>query len=106
MREPGGRLRHRGQADRRAHLGRDRLRQIGDPRLIFGHDAGQQRLAFFDAGLAEGLERAPRGGDRLVDIGGGAQRNLGTGLLGRGIDDLQVVPPSLSTQAPSIYCLR
>ena len=47
----------------------------------------EQRDALLAAGLRIGLERAPGGGDRLVDVGLGAERNLIHRLFGRRIDD-------------------
>ncbi len=47
----------------------------------------KQRDALLAAGLRKGLERALGGGDRLVDIGLGAERNLVHRLFGRWIDD-------------------
>ena len=47
----------------------------------------EQRDALLAAGLRIGLEGAPGGGDRLVDVGLGAERNLIHRLFGRRIDD-------------------
>ena len=88
MAEPGRRLRTHGQAHRRAHLDRDGPGDVGQACLVGSDDPLEQRRAFLDARLREALERATGCGDRLVGIRFAAERDLGAGFFGRGIDDL------------------
>ena len=92
MAEPGGHLCCARKADRRAHFLAHRLGEVGHARLVFLDDPLEQRKPLGDAPLRPALESGPRGGDRLVDIDGGAKRDLATRQLGRGVDD--VVPRS------------
>ncbi len=77
-------LRHR---QRGAHLVGDGSADILDAGLVDLDDPGQQRDALLAAGLRERLEGALGGGDRLVDVGLGAERNFIHRLFGRRIDD-------------------
>ncbi len=86
--EPRGCLRRGREADRRAHLLTGRLRQIGDACLVTLDDPFEQSEAVGDTRLAEARERLARRGDRLVDVGGAAERDLADRLFGRGIDDV------------------
>ncbi|MHC2383826.1 hypothetical protein ACVIHA_008248 [Bradyrhizobium liaoningense] len=87
-------FRHR---QRRAHLVGDSSADLLETALVDLDDLRQQRNALLAAGLGEGGKSALGGGDGLVHVGLGAQRNLvhrlfrrridhGGGLLDGGID--------------------
>ena len=77
-------LRHR---QRGAHLVGDGGADILHAGLVDLDDLREQRHALLAAGLRKGLEGAPGGGHRLVDVGLGAERNLIHRLFGRRVDD-------------------
>jgi hypothetical protein len=56
-------------------------------RLVGGDDAVQQVEALRGSRLPERLERLPGGGDGLVDVGGGPERDDGDVVLVGGVRD-------------------
>ncbi|KIU01458.1 hypothetical protein QU38_01525, partial [Staphylococcus aureus] len=84
--EAGADLRGPGQADRGTHLQADRLGHVAGAILVLGEDRFDQRHPLVDAGAREALKGLARRGDGMVDIGFGAQRDLGDGFLGRRVD--------------------
>src|SRR5437867_624689 len=91
--EPGRGLRRAREPDRRPHLLRDGLGHLLVLRLVDLDDALDEREALLGAGLRVRLEGTPGGGDRLVDVGGRAERYPGDRVLGGGVDDREVVRP-------------
>jgi hypothetical protein len=85
MADSRGHLRGLREGDRCTHFLADRLGEIGGARLHAVRDPVEQRRALIDAGLREGVERAP-------------------GCSVAGSVTAWVRPPSLSTQAPSMKC--
>ena len=79
------------EAGGRAHLLGDRLGDIAEPLLVLGLDALQQVDALFPRGLGVGREGLAGGGDGLVDIGGGAGRDVSADLFGGGVDDIEAL---------------
>src|SRR3546814_9405853 len=69
-----------------AHFRCHRLGEVGRALLIFLDDAVQQLEAFFARRLREALESGLRRGDRVVDVGGGAEHDGRGRFLGRGVD--------------------
>ena len=82
-------LRGLGQPQRRAHLLRDGLHDVAVALLVDREHLLQQRDALFAGGAGIGLEGAPRGLHRRVDVGGRAHADAGDGFLGGGVDDVQ-----------------
>jgi len=76
-----------GHRQRRAHLVGDGGADLLHAALVNLDDFGEQRDALVAARLRIGLERAPGGGDGLVDVGLGADRNLVHRFFRRRIDD-------------------
>src|SRR3546814_3215953 len=64
-----------GERARRAHLFHDRLAQFLFAPDVFGHDRLEQVEALLDRELRIAGEGLACGGDRLVDIGGRAERD-------------------------------
>ena len=71
------------------HLARDGVADIVAALLVEVEDRAQQVEALLARAVAEAREGGAGGGDGAVDVGGAADRDLGVGFLGRGIDDVQ-----------------
>src|SRR3546814_9630318 len=79
-------MRGAGKGDGGAHIRRHGFGEVGRALLIFLDDAVQQLEAFFARRLREALESGLRRGDRVVDVGGGAEHDGRGRFLGRGVD--------------------
>ena len=85
--ETGAGLQLLGHRQRRAHFIGHRRTDFLHAALVDLDDLGEQRDALLTAGLRIGFEGALGGGDRLVDVGLGTERNFIHRLFGRRIDD-------------------
>ena len=81
-------LRH---VDRRTHLHRDRGRDLVVASVVDLLQGPEETEPIRDGGLRIRLERTAGRGHGPVDVGDGAERDHGAGLLGGRIDDLEVV---------------
>ena len=57
--------------------------------VVFGEDRAQQILPLLRRGAGKGREGGARGGDGAVHVLGAADRDLGEGFLGGGVDDIE-----------------
>ena len=91
-----------GERLRRAHLFGDRLTEIADTLLVLLENALQDNDALLPARERLGCERLAGGGDGLIDVGRGAERDLAAHLLGGRVDDIQRFWLTGSTHWPPI----
>ena len=74
--------------ERRAHLAADGLAHLAEAALVDRGDLFEQREAFLARRRGESREGRAGGGNGAVDVRLGAERDLGEGLFGCGIDDV------------------